>query len=184
MRAAPIPGGARTVLALALAIGAAGSSPGVRAQPPDLDPHVERIVAAVSQDRLVAILKRLESFGSRHTLSSVDSPTRGIGAARQWIFDEMKGYSPKLQVSFNVYRVAKQGRITRDVELRNVMAVLPGTSARRVYVSGHYDTVASAGGSALSPTHNPSTGEILFADPDSPAPGVNDDGSGTAECTD
>ena len=47
-------------------------------------------------------------------------------------------------------------------------------------MSGHYDTIAAARGSALTPTRDGSTGEILFADPDSPAPGVNDDGSGTA----
>ena len=58
----------------------------------------------------------------------------------------MKGYSPKLQVTFDTYSIAKQGRITRDVEVRNVMAVLPGRSARRVYVSGHYDTIAIEGG--------------------------------------
>jgi hypothetical protein len=83
-------------------------------------------------------------------------------------------------VEFDTYRIAKQGRITRDVEIRNVIAILPGRSQRRVYVSAHYDTTASAGGSALNPVRDPSTGELRFADPDSPAPGVNDDGSGTA----
>ena len=56
----------------------------------------------------------------------------------------MKSYSPKLQVSFDTYQVAPQGRITREVELRNVMAVLPGRSPRRIYVSGHYDTRGAA----------------------------------------
>ena len=92
------------------------------------------------------ILKKLESFETRSTLSSTTSTTRGIGAARQWILDEMKSYSPKLQVSFDTYQVPPQGRITRDVELRNVMAILPGRSPRRIYVSGHYDTVARPGG--------------------------------------
>ena len=111
---------------------------------------LRQLVGAVSDERLAAILKKLESFGTRNTLSSTDSPTRGIGAARQWILDEMKGYSPKLQVGFDTYRIARQGRITRDVEVRNVMAVLPGRSARRVYVSGHYDTVAIEGGQSSS----------------------------------
>ena len=62
----------------------------------------------------------------------------------------MKGYSPKLEVSFDTYRIARQGRITRDVEIRNVMAVLPGRSGRRVYVSGHYDTIAFEGGQSSS----------------------------------
>jgi len=151
----------------------------VRAQAPtDVDPHVAQLVAGVSQDRLTAILRKLESFGTRNTMSTTDSPTRGIGAARQWIFDEMTGFSPRLQVSFDTYRIAKQGRITRDVEARNVMAVLPGRSARRIYVSGHYDTVAISGGQ--TGRNSGSTQATTFADPDSAAPGVNDDGSGVA----
>jgi Peptidase family M28 len=167
---------ARAMLALAcLAI----AGPAARAQAPsDLDPHVAQLVAGVSEDRLAAILRKLESFGTRNTMSSTDSPTRGIGAARQWIFDELKSFSPRLQVSFDTYRIAKQGRITRDVEARNVMAVLPGRSARRIYVSGHYDTVAVSGGQGVR--NAGSTQPIAFADPDSTAPGVNDDGSGVA----
>src|SRR3954464_7088163 len=99
----------------------------------------------------------------------------------------MKGYSPKLQVSFDVYQVVPQGRITRDVELRNVMAVLPGRSPRRIYISGHYDTVARPGGQGAANTAAPSDPDartVVPADPDAPldnlAPGVNDDGSGTA----
>ncbi|HWF86485.1 MAG TPA: M20/M25/M40 family metallo-hydrolase [Vicinamibacterales bacterium] len=159
------------------------------AQQPDLDPRVVNLVASISTDHLTATLKKLESFGTRSTLSSTDSPTRGIGAARQWILDEMKSYSPKLQVSFDTYRVAKQGRITREVELRNVMAILPGKSPRRIYVSGHYDTVARPGGqgeaNATAAPSNPATSvPAAPVDPNAPldnlAPGVNDDGSGTA----
>jgi hypothetical protein len=150
------------------------------AQPaPDVDSRVVQLVGRISDDRLVAILKKLESFGTRNTMSTADSPTRGIGAARQWIFGELKGYSPRLQVSYDTYRIAKQGRITRDVEARNVMAVLPGRSARRIYVSGHYDTVAIAGGQRernSGGTQQP----VTFAEPDANAPGVNDDGSGVA----
>jgi hypothetical protein len=159
------------------------------AQDPDLDPRVVALVAAISADHLASTLKKLESFGTRSTLSSTDSPTRGIGAARQWILDEMKSYSPKLQVTFDTYQVAKQGRITRDVEVRNVMAVLPGRSPRRIYVSGHYDTLARPGGqgdaNAAAGPRNPNAPALPpAADPNAPvdnvAPGVNDDGSGTA----
>jgi hypothetical protein len=154
----------------------------------DLDPRIVKLVASISDERLGAILNKLGSFETRSTLSSTDSPTRGIGAARQWIFDEMKSYSPKLQVSFDSYHVAKQGRITHDVELRNVMAILPGRTPRRIYVSGHYDTVARAGGQSASNAagtpRDPDAPGPAAADPNAPldnlAPGVNDDGSGTA----
>ena len=116
------------------------------AQTGDLDPRIANLVGNVSEERLGNILRKLESFETRSTLSSTTSTTRGIGAAREWILQEMQSYSPKLQVSFDTYQVAPQGRIMRDVELRNVMAILPGRSPRRIYVSGHYDTVARPGG--------------------------------------
>ena len=38
-------------------------------------------------------------------------------AARPWILDEMKSYSPRLQASFETYRIPKQDdRVTREVE--------------------------------------------------------------------
>ena len=87
----------------------------VRSESTDLDPRIVKLVQSVSEDRLVAILKQLERFGTRSTLSSADLPDRGVGAAREWIRKEMSSYSPRLQVSFDTYVVAKQGRITRDV---------------------------------------------------------------------
>jgi hypothetical protein len=160
-----------------------------RAQDSDLDPRIVKLVATVSEERLGVILKKLESFETRSTLSSTTSTARGVGAARQWILDEMKSYSPKLQVSFDTYQVPAQGRITRDVELRNVMAILPGRSPRRIYVSGHYDTVARPGGQGSANAGTPAPADLGApaarpVDPNAPldnlAPGVNDDGSGTA----
>jgi hypothetical protein len=154
------------------------------AQSVDLDPQIVKLVGGVSEERLTVLLKKLESFGTRNTLSTTTSPVRGIGAAREWIFQELRSYSPKLQVSFDTYRIAKQGRITRDVEARNVMAVLPGRSPRRIYVSGHYDTIAIEGGQSASNAGRRGVVITQPADPDapndSPAPGVNDDGSGVS----
>jgi len=136
---------------------------------PDADPRIAALVAAVSPDRLRATVAKLESFGTPSTLSDTLSSTRGIGAARRWIHDEFKGYSPRLRVSFDSHPVARAGRITRDVNVVNVMAVLPGKSSRRVYISGHYDTVNLRG---FTPGGEPNY--------DIDAPGANDDGSGTA----
>src|SRR5437762_575213 len=122
-------------------------APGAAAQEAsgDLDPRLVKLVASISEERLGAILKKLESFETRNTLSSVDLPARGIGAARQWIFDEMKSYSPRLQVSFDTHQITKAARIWKDVELRNVVAILPGKTeaakSRWIMVGGHYDTV-------------------------------------------
>ena len=159
----------------------------IEAQESDLDPRIVKLVATISEERLSNILRSLQGFETRSTLSSATSITRGVGAARTWILNEMKGYSPRLQVSFDTYLIAAQGRITRNVELRNVMAVLPGKSPRRIYVSGHYDTVARPGGqgaaNSAAPT-DPDARAAPPADPNAPldnlAPGVNDDGSGTS----
>ena len=169
---------------IATLIALAGSTTLPAAPVEDLDPQIVKLVGSVSEERLGAILQKLEGFETRSTLSSTDSPTRGIGAAREWIRQEMQSYSPKLQVSFDSYNVLKQGRITRDVEVRNVMAILPGRSPRRIYISGHYDTVAFAGGQGNSNAGGATGARTTSPDPaaplDNPAPGVNDDGSGTA----
>src|SRR5580765_6779312 len=170
------------VVVLALA---SGLSQPVYAQ--QMDPRITQLVSSVSEERLSNILRKLQSFETRSSLSSLDSTTRGAGAAREWILQEMRSYSPKLQVSFDAYVVPPQGRITRQIDLRNVMAVLPGRSPRRIYISGHYDTVARPGGQGTANAGGPADPDARTAapaDPNAPldnlAPGVNDDGSGTA----
>jgi Zn-dependent M28 family amino/carboxypeptidase len=157
---------------------------------PDADPRIEKLVAAVSQQRLQATVTALAGFGTRSTLSDTVSTTRGIGAARRWIHGEFTRMSPRLQVSFDRHMLAQQGRITRDVELVNVVAMLPGKSPRRVYITGHYDTVNSrrpagadatatgAGGGGGGAPSQPLVRPTI--DHNADAPGANDDGSGTA----
>ncbi len=160
----------------------------------DVDPRIEKVLTGVAPARLKATVQRLADFETRHTLSSQDSSSRGIGAAARWIRDELQAASPRLRVAFDDYDIPAQGdRIVRDVRVRNVVAVLPGRSPRRIYVSGHYDTVArpvrpatapaagaassAAGGAPRAPS---ASGGFDWAAGDIPAPGANDDGSGTA----
>jgi len=112
-----------------------------------LNPAVKQIVDSISEQRIEATLRKLEGFGTRYVLSAQDDPAHGIGAAKRWIHDEFQGYSPRLEVSyqnFTVKKGARQGQIIRDVELSNVVAVLPGTihKDRYVLVTAHYDSVA------------------------------------------
>lgn len=155
-------------------------------QKPDSDPRIQKLVSSISEERLEIIVSKLAGFGTRQTLSNPSSTTRGIGAARQWIFDELKRSSPKLQVTFDTYQLAQQGRITHPVELRNVIAVLPGRTPRRVYVTGHYDSLNLGQGVQMSSTvavagtrsEDPQL-QATF-DHEASAPGANDDASGTA----
>src|SRR6185295_4539985 len=91
----------------------------------------------------------------------------------------------RLRVSFDTYKLAAQARIIRETELRNVLAVLPGQSPRRIYITAHYDTVNI--GSQVAQNSRPAATAApadpqLNPDQDTniPAPGANDDGSGTA----
>jgi hypothetical protein len=153
----------------------------------EADPRIQKLIASISEERLGALVQKLAGFGTRHTLSDTDSPTRGIGAARQWIFDELARSSPTLQVSFDTHKVARQGRITRNVDLRNIVALLPGKSARRIYVTAHYDTVnigeeGQISANTRAPSNTPRPDPQLRRDYDynMDAPGANDNGSGTA----
>ena len=171
-----------TVLTLALA----GACERTQPAQPVPDPRVSALVAAISPSRLQQTVTTLASFGTRNTLSDTTSPNRGIGAAREWIRRELVEASPRLQVSFDVHRLAQQGRITRPVELWNVVAILPGRSSRRVYITAHYDSVnigprAQIGANTQPPgTTVPDPQLDPTQDYNALAPGANDNGSGTA----
>jgi hypothetical protein len=112
-----------------------------------LNPVVQQIVDSIDAQRIEANLRKLESFGTRYILSEQDSPERGIGAAKRWIHGEFKSYSPRLEVSYQDFRIrkgARLGQVLREVELSNVIAVLPGTVDHDNYilVTAHYDTVS------------------------------------------
>ncbi len=92
-----------------------------------LNPQVKKVVDDVSEQRIAAIIQHLVTFGTRNTMSNPDAPDHGVGAARQWILSEMKSYSPRLQVRFDKWHIKKNGqRIFKDIDLYNVVAVLPG----------------------------------------------------------
>ncbi len=112
-----------------------------------LNPTVKQIVDSISEERIAATLQKLQGFGTRYILSSQDDPVHGIGAAKRWIHDELQSYSPRLQVSyqnFSIKKGARRGQVIRDVDLSNIVAVLPGTTEKDHYVlvSAHYDSVA------------------------------------------
>ena len=74
----------------AIALLCAGvSAAAVGAQTPAKpDPEIAKMVKEVSAKNIEATIRKLVSFGTRNTLSEQDNPTRGIGAARDWIYQE------------------------------------------------------------------------------------------------
>jgi Peptidase family M28 len=119
--------------------------------------HVEKTVRA------------LVSFGTRNTLSSQDAPKRGIGAARDWLYQQFQDIAKtsggRMTVELQSFDQQPGNRIPSTTKLTNIVATLRGTeSPDRIYVvSGHYDSMCS------SPT-----------DGQCDAPGADDDASGVA----
>ena len=154
-----------------------------------LDPTIEKIVHDISQERIADTMKKLTSFQTRGNFTDPAQQNRGIGAARRWISDQFHSYDPRLEVSFDPHKVEKQGtRILRDVEVVNVVAVLPGTTQpeKQIIVSGHYDSldiVRKPDAPEFGPEGSePPPDEVIDFEKsvEAPAPGASDDASGTA----
>ncbi len=146
-----------------------------------MDPTIQKIVDSISEERISARMRKLETFGTRNTFYESADPTKGPQAARQWIFDEFKSFSPRLQVKFDKSRVKKFGaRFFRDADVVNIVATLPGkkTPERQFVVSAHYDTIHIARKPGTNGGDPEIDGEKSALE--AIAPGVIDDGSGTA----
>ncbi len=153
------------------------------------DPAIRKMLGEISQDRIAATMQKLASFDTRGNFSDPDQKDRGIGAARRWIFEQFKSYGPRLDVSLDPYKVKKQGtRIMRDVEVVNVVALLPGTTQpeKRIIVGAHYDSL-NVVRKPEAPEVTPEGGEPAVDDVidfeksvEATAPGVTDNAAGTA----
>ncbi len=138
------------------------------------NPEITKMMKQVSAKNIEATIRKLVTFGTRNTLSEQDNPTRGIGAARDWLYSEFQKISTDCSGCLDVQKQTflqpanppPRGRVPVATNLTNVYAVLKGTTdPDRVYiVSGHYDSMC-----------NQDT-----TDTRCDAPGANDDASGTA----
>jgi len=157
----------RSILVFALCICAGVSHAFAQRQKPD--PTITKMANEVSAKHIEATIRKLVSFGTRNTLSDPHDPARGVGAAREWIYNEFQKISNDcggcLDVQKQTFLQPKARRVPEPTNVVNVFAVLKGTTdPERVYVvSGHYDSMCS------SPI-----------DVKCDAPGANDDASGTS----
>ncbi len=130
---------------------------------------VSAITGQLDGARMKQTVEKLVSFGTRHTLSDTTSPTRGIGAARKWIFDEMTRIAAASSGHMTVaYQSSMQKSVrtkNEPVEMINVVATIKGTTdPDRIYIAtGHYDSINSDNANATLD-----------------APGADDDASGVA----
>lgn len=147
----------------------------VGASPARLDAGIARMLREINSRNIERTIRTLVSFGTRNTLSAQDNSTRGIGAARDWLYGEFQRIATaaggRMTVEKQSYLQEAQppprGRIPQPTIITNVVATLRGrqpASENRLYVvSGHYDSMCT------SPV-----------DAACDAPGANDDASGVA----
>jgi hypothetical protein len=116
----------------------------IKAQKPEND--LRELLKQVDPDRIEATINRLVAFGTRHTLSSQTDPVRGIGAATEWVYQEMLAIAAtsggRMTVQKQSFIQPAGPRIPTPTQITNVIATLQGDETpERVYVvTGHLDS--------------------------------------------
>lgn len=139
--------------------------------PSSEDSRIHDLVASASAARIERDIRTLVGFGTRHTMSDTLSNTRGIGAARRWIYAEFQRISKDcggcLEVRYiaDIQKAEPTSRIRDDINIVNVVAIQRGTAEpnRYVMLAGDIDSRVS---------------DVMNATADSP--GANDNASGIA----
>lgn len=124
---------------------------------------------SVSTDSLKAYLEVLETFQTRHTYSDTVSPIHGIGAARRWVYSKFKQFRSRndnrlIPAYLEFDRLA--GLCGDGLGFKNVLGVLPGTDTTDpsvIILEAHMDSRCESN-----------------CDTSCYAPGMDDNGSGTA----
>ncbi|MGH3399094.1 MAG: M20/M25/M40 family metallo-hydrolase [Streptosporangiaceae bacterium] len=148
------------------ATAAAGRKPLARHH---IDKNLRALVRQIDPDRIQATILRLTQFGTRHTASSQTDPVRGIGAAVDWVFEQMQAIAATSNGNMTVQRQTFVQPVSNNIPvpttITNVIATLQGTaSPERFYVmTGHLDSRCTN-----------------VEDFTSDAPGADDDASGVA----
>jgi hypothetical protein len=118
-----------------------------------------------------ALIERLVSCGTRHTLSSWTDSARGAGCGRDAVVARLseisKSSNDKLQIVVDQFEATSPRTNDQPAHLESVYGILPGSDpelAKTLFiVSGHFDTRASD-----------------VVNPALDAPGADDDASGVA----
>jgi hypothetical protein len=137
--------------------------------PPSEVQDLYSVAIEPSADRIQSDIQTLVDFGTRHTLSETESATRGIGAARRWIFAEFEKISKDcggcLEVIYVSDTIEGERRIPNPTEVVSVLAIQRGKldPNRYVMMSGDIDSRVT----------DPLNGT-------SDSPGANDNASGMA----
>lgn len=120
----------------------------------------------ISTDSLLSYLEGLRIFQNRNTGSDTLSASKGIGAARRWVFDKFQQFSSQNENRLVVSYLQFDLNVCNITQHRNVMAVLPGSDTSDksiIIIEGHMDSRCA-----------------VLCDTACIAEGMEDNGSGTA----
>ena len=157
------------VATVPLISGSAQAATGAKLRRSATDPALRDLIRQIDPNRIQATITKLVSFGTRHTASSQTDPNRGIGAATQWVTDQMNSFAAnsngRMTVQQQTFVQPVSSNIPVPTTITNVIATIQGTATpQRFYViTGHLDSRVS---------------DVLNFTDD--APGADDDGSGVA----
>ncbi len=146
--------------------------PAAYTAPQVIDDHAAMLCEmrwGLNPDSLKAYLVALDGFHTRHSYSDTASATSGIGAARRWCMAKFQQFSAarndRLRPAY-LHFDWPGGSCGDAFDWRNVLAVLPGsdtTDHQLVIIEAHLDSRCAG-----------------VCDVTCPAPGMEDNGSGTA----
>lgn len=131
-----------------------------------IDVELYNLLQQVDISRLQSHVEALQGFTTRHVNSRQDSPTTGIGAARDYIYNQFEGIAQSSNGRFTVS--TQEFDLTYDsipTRQTNVFGVLQGTAPGGgfIIIGSHYDSINTD-----------------FKDATGFAPGANDNGTGVA----
>jgi hypothetical protein len=108
------------------------------------------MLSQIGSVRIKAIIEKLASYGTRHTMSSQTDPNREIGAARDWLLEQYRGFVEEsggyMSVVLQSYIQPVASRITAPTNISNIVATLRGTGdPERIVVVRYIEDVSGIG---------------------------------------
>lgn len=126
--------------------------------------------SSVDESAIRATIEELVACGTRHSLSTWEDPKRGVGCGRDRVtarFRKIGQTRGRLRVVVDRFEATSPRTHDKPARMENVLAFLDGSDPalrKTVFlVSGHFDSMPSG-----------------ILDPDSDAPGADDDASGVS----
>lgn len=131
------------------------------------DDMMPDLLAKVESDRLMAHIRSLQDFRTRHIGSTQTSATEGIGAARKYIKDQLEIFGSASGGNLYTFEQSFEAIVTDVIQTRqhNIIGAISGSevNAGTIIIGAHYDSIG-----------------VPLGDGRAYAPGANDNASGVA----